>query len=186
MDGMATFFSQLEAHDTLEASIIRTTKIHKVLKGIVKLSSIPKDAEYNFKKRSAALLDTWNKRMAADGDVDAAPASATETKAPALPAVEAKEESAVPETNGETTKIEDEAKEGAQDETETKAEEAAEKLDAKVEGVANVKDEAPATAPVDAKDESEVKDIEMSEAAPAESAVKDEPATSDAVMAEAA
>ncbi len=182
MDGMATFFSQLEGHESLEASIIRSTKIHKVLKGIVKLSSIPKDEEYNFKKRSAALLDTWNRRMAADGDV--APPSATETKAPAFPTTEAKEESAVPETNGdaaaaEPTKTEDEAKERAQ-ETETKAEEAAEELDAKAEGVAEVKDEAPASDPVDAKD------VEMTEAAPAESDIKDEPLASDAAVAEAA
>lgn len=76
MAGMADFFSQLESYESLEASIIRTTKIHKVLKAIVKLNSIPKDEEYNFRKRSHAMLDIWSKALAADGDekTTAAPA----------------------------------------------------------------------------------------------------------------
>ena len=60
MPGMAEFFSQLEAYNDLEASIIRGTKIHKVLKAIVKLASVPKDDEFHFKKRSSALLEVWN------------------------------------------------------------------------------------------------------------------------------
>ncbi|KAK5172218.1 uncharacterized protein LTR77_003856 [Saxophila tyrrhenica] len=199
MDGMATFFSQLEAHENLEASIIRTTKIHKVLKGIVKLSSIPKDEEYNFKKRSASLLDIWNRRMAADGDV--APPSAVEPKESVEPAAEVKAESAVPETNGESAaaeapKSEDEAKKGAQ-ETETKADEAAKELDAKVEEVADAKVEEPVIAPAETKEAVDVEDVEMGEAAPEESApkveaaaqdesaTKEEPLTSDAAAADA-
>lgn len=77
---MAEFFGQLEKYDNLEPSIIRTTKIHKVLKAIVKLASIPKDEEFSFKKRSADLLEIWNKRM--EGEGDAAPKSAVEEKAP--------------------------------------------------------------------------------------------------------
>lgn len=60
MDAMAEFFTQLEAYGELEPSILRATKINKVLKGIVKLSSIPKEEEYNFKKRSNDLLAQWN------------------------------------------------------------------------------------------------------------------------------
>jgi len=63
MAGMADFFTQLEAYEDLEGEIIRNTKIHKVLKAIVKLASVPKDDEFNFKKRSSALLEVWNKRM---------------------------------------------------------------------------------------------------------------------------
>ena len=136
MAAMADFFSQLEAYENLEPSIIRNTKVHKVLKAIVKLSSIPKDEEYNFKKRSAAMLDIWNKRMEADGD--GPPPSATAEKAPASFAAE----ETAPETNGEKaaeasapsaeSKENSETKEGAEKEVEAKAEEAAEKLDEKV------------------------------------------------------
>ena len=132
MAAMAEFFAQLEAYENLEPSIIRTTKVHKVLKAIVKLSTIPKDEQYNFKKRSAALLEIWNKRM----EADAAPASATEAKPPVdlHSADEPKEESAAPDTNGDKAADtaaaaepvdEDETKEGAKAEAE---EEAADKL----------------------------------------------------------
>lgn len=111
MAAMADFFSQLENYENLEPAIIRVTKIHKVLKAIIKLSSIPKDEEYNFKKRSAAMLEMWNKGMEADGD--AAPA-AEEAKSAAP-------EEAAPHTNGETkaepaaeVKHDVETKEGAE------------------------------------------------------------------------
>jgi hypothetical protein len=167
MDTMNGFFEQLEGHKDLEPSIIRATKVHKVLKAIVKLTSIPKEEEYNFKKRSATLLEIWNKRMETDGDVP--PQSATEAKPSA--ALPEKEESAAPQTNG-AHKIEDESKEGAEKispVTAEKAEEAAEKLDQKVEEA-----ETPAV-----KDAPEApKDVAMSDA-PASDAVpapaKEEP-----------
>ena len=188
LEAMAGFFAQLEGHHDLEPSIIRATKVHKVLKAIIKLSSIPKDDEYNWKLRSAALLEIWNKRMEAD---NAAPQSATESKAPAaLPVAESeKEESAVPETNGdapaassdpiasEMTKIEDEAKGGAQKEVqvaEKKGEEAAKQLDEKVEAADEVADKEPATAVA------ETKDVEMGEAAPEKPAVEEPAATVEA------
>jgi hypothetical protein len=74
MSTMAEFFTQLQAYENLEPSIIRTTKIHKVLKAIVKLASVPKDEEFHFKKRSSAMLEIWNKRMESEGE-GAAPAS---------------------------------------------------------------------------------------------------------------
>ncbi|RMY23368.1 hypothetical protein D0865_16481, partial [Hortaea werneckii] len=142
MASMADFFGQLENYDNLEPSIIRVTKIHKVLKAIVKLHSIPKDEEYNFKKRSAAMLEVWNKKMESDGDgaASAPPATSEEPKsAPAAPAEEKE-----PETNGESkaaepdTKPEQpdtEAKEGAEKEAEEKPEEkgaeAADKIEEK-------------------------------------------------------
>ena len=64
---MSDYISKLETYADLEASIMRATKINKVLKGIGKLNSIPKDAEYKFKERSYELLKAWNRVLAADG-----------------------------------------------------------------------------------------------------------------------
>lgn len=65
---MAEYFSSLEAMDDLEHSTIRNTKIHKVLKAIVKLSAIPKDDEYHFKQRSYDLLHKWQKILSESAD----------------------------------------------------------------------------------------------------------------------
>jgi len=66
MSAMADHFNQLEEYTDLEPSIIRETKIHKVLKAILKLNSIPKDEEFKFKQRSTELLAKWNKALAGD------------------------------------------------------------------------------------------------------------------------
>lgn len=63
---MSSYLSKVEAHPDLEGSILRATKIHKVLKAMIRLDSIPKDDVYQFKKRSRELLDRWNKTLAAD------------------------------------------------------------------------------------------------------------------------
>ena len=63
---MSTYLSKLETYPDLEASIIRATKIHKVLKAMIRLPSIPKDADYQFKKRSMDLLAKWNKVLQDD------------------------------------------------------------------------------------------------------------------------
>ncbi|CAK4032726.1 Hypothetical predicted protein [Lecanosticta acicola] len=121
MHGMSEFFTQLEAYEDLEPSIIRHTKIHKVLKAIVKLATVPKDEQYNFKKRSTALLDIWNKRMEAEGD--AAPASTVEKA----------------DINGEKTPAEPTpAVEGAK-ELETKAEKDADEVDEKASAAPDAK-----------------------------------------------
>ena len=192
MAGMAEFFAQLEAYHDLEPVIIRNTKVHKVLKAIVKLSSIPKDEEYNFKKRSAAMLEVWNKRMESDGD--APPPSATESKPPvsvAAPAEEEEKQEAAVQvaTNGENavteepTKEEDEATEGAQVE---KVEEAADKLDEKVEATVDesteeTKEVAPTAiepaAEAPKSDGVELKDITMGEADAGEEQAKEPHAT---------
>lgn len=65
---MAGFFDDLEQHRDLEATIIRTTKIHKVLKNILRLESVPKDDEFNFKKRSQEMLDHWTQALSAPAD----------------------------------------------------------------------------------------------------------------------
>lgn len=63
--GLSGFLTILEKFPDLEAAIIKTTKINKVLKAILKLESIPQEEEYNFKPRSRTLLDKWNKALAA-------------------------------------------------------------------------------------------------------------------------
>lgn len=117
---MAEFFGQLEKYDNLEPSIIRTTKIHKVLKAIVKLASIPKDEEFSFKKRSADLLEIWNKRM--EGEGEAAPKSAVDEKAP--------------ETNGDAAAAPAASEEPAEPKASENAAEKAEELEKKVEEMA--------------------------------------------------
>jgi hypothetical protein len=66
MQQMSEYVSILEKLKDLEVSIIRATKINKVLKAILKLETIPKEEEFKFKPRSQALLEKWNKLM--DGD----------------------------------------------------------------------------------------------------------------------
>lgn len=61
MKQMSEFISKLEGYSDLEVSIIRQTKINKVLKAILKLSEIPKEADFKFKERSRSLLEKWNK-----------------------------------------------------------------------------------------------------------------------------
>ena len=67
MPQMATYLRKLEAYgDKLEVGIIRTTKINKVLKGIVKLNTIPKDEEFQFRERSVKLMGVWSQLLGAE------------------------------------------------------------------------------------------------------------------------
>tara|TARA_R110002003_G_scaffold235_13_gene17049 strand:+ start:7152 stop:8216 length:1065 start_codon:yes stop_codon:yes gene_type:complete len=66
MADMSVYLSQLEAHQTLEAEVIRKTKIHKMLKAIIRLESIPKEEVYAFKRRSNDLLRSWGDALSAD------------------------------------------------------------------------------------------------------------------------
>ncbi|KAI1488165.1 hypothetical protein F5X96DRAFT_105181 [Biscogniauxia mediterranea] len=72
MKSMSDFLGKLETFPDLEVSIIRATKINKVLKAILRLETIPKESEFEFKPRSQALLDKWNKLLAVDGGAPAA------------------------------------------------------------------------------------------------------------------
>ena len=63
---MATYIKKLEGYADLEVSIIRTTKINKVLKALIKLNTIPRDEEFQFRKRSVELLSQWNKILGAE------------------------------------------------------------------------------------------------------------------------
>lgn len=66
MASMSEFFTRLEKFTDMDASILKATRIHKVPKAILRMESIPKEDEFNFKTRSQKLLDQWNKLLAAD------------------------------------------------------------------------------------------------------------------------
>ena len=85
---MSEFLSELETYPDLEGSIIRVTKIHKVLKQIIKLGSIPMEEEFHFKDRSRDLLAKWNETLNNDpaGSGDKDDDKADEPKTPGLPA----------------------------------------------------------------------------------------------------
>ena len=124
MQMLSNFLGRLEEHPDLEGSIIRATKIHKVLKAMIRLSSIPKDEEFHFKKRSHELLQKWNKILLEDPTASAAD----------------KEDDAKPDapTNGigkdtEEEPAKDEAEEGVAPEDESK-EELENKIGTTVEG----------------------------------------------------
>ncbi|OAP59778.1 hypothetical protein AYL99_04780 [Fonsecaea erecta] len=103
MATMATYIKKLEAYADIEVSIIRSTKINKVLKGIIKLNTIPKDEEYQFRKRSVDLLSQWNKMLGAEpadgdaaGDKETATNGVHDEKSEEAPEEEKKEESSAP------------------------------------------------------------------------------------------
>jgi hypothetical protein len=106
MKQMSEFVSKLEGYAELEVSIIRATKINKVLKAILKLTTIPKEEEFQFKPRSQTLLDKWNKLLASEQGTPSAPATTTngattEAKADADADGEADDSKASPtEANG--------------------------------------------------------------------------------------
>jgi hypothetical protein len=63
---MSDYIAKLEGFPDLEVSIIRVTKINKVLKAILRLESIPKEEEFDFKGRSQTLLDKWTKLLSSE------------------------------------------------------------------------------------------------------------------------
>lgn len=71
MPSMAGHLTQLEELDDLEAEIIKKTKVHKVLRAILKLNTIPKEDEFNFKTRSSNLLNKWSGALAAETEAPA-------------------------------------------------------------------------------------------------------------------
>jgi len=164
MDTMAEYFNSLEQLDDLEQSVIKTTKIHKVLKAINKLANIPKDEEHNFKARSVALLAKWQKVLADGGEAGAEDGDKTE-----IVAAEDKKEDVEMEdvATEEVTEAKDEPAEAAKDEpaedepeaayeppAETAKEIEAEAKDAPV--TEESKTEAPAEAPAAENETTEV------------------------------
>ncbi|KAL7824220.1 hypothetical protein V8C26DRAFT_385315 [Trichoderma gracile] len=123
MKSMSSFIDVLEKnYDDLEVSIIKSTKINKVFKAILKLDSIPKEDEFHFKKRSQALLDKWNKLLS----TESAPANGVNG------ASEAKETSKPAENSGEKESG-DKEKEAQDEKTKEAAEESAAAATAKDE-----------------------------------------------------
>lgn len=88
MEQMTKYMSELEAFGEIEVSIIRETKINKVLRAIIKLPSIPKDEQYRFRQRSVDILQAWKTLLDSDIPTPAAPA----------------DKEAKPKTNGVTEK----------------------------------------------------------------------------------
>ena len=68
MTNMSEYLKQLEAHDDLEGEVIKKTKVHKVLKAIMKLDSIPKEEDFEFKKRCGELLGKWSNALANEAE----------------------------------------------------------------------------------------------------------------------
>ena len=75
MPAMAEFFTRLENFTEMDASILRATRIHKLPKAIMRLETIPREDEFNFKTRSSGLLEKWNKILADAPPADEAPAA---------------------------------------------------------------------------------------------------------------
>ncbi|TVY17945.1 PWWP domain-containing protein 3 [Lachnellula arida] len=100
MKQMSEFVTKLEGYADLEVSIIRATKINKVLKAILKLSNIPKEDEFQFKPRSTALLDKWNKLLASEQSTPGGGASANGIGSEAKPNTEEIKPSLTKPTNG--------------------------------------------------------------------------------------
>lgn len=103
MKQMSEFITKLEGYSELEVSIIRATKINKVLKAILKLDEIPKEAEFKFKDRSSELLGKWNKIL--ESETPAAPPVQTNgapSKELANGEAKAEEETKAPEPEPKT------------------------------------------------------------------------------------
>lgn len=87
LPGLSRFLSKLESFGELPASILLTTKIHKVCKAVLKLENVPGDDIYQFKARFSALRDIYCKTLiqseqqsgARTGDTPANPQTTLET-----------------------------------------------------------------------------------------------------------
>lgn len=133
MEQMSEFISKLEGYRDLEVSIIRTTKINKVLKAILKLPKIPQEAVHSFKKRSQKLLDQWNKLLASSEGEPAAATNGeahTEVKGAKASSAEATDGTKDSSTESKTDdKIEVQSGAKAEDVSKEEAEEEEEKSD---------------------------------------------------------
>jgi hypothetical protein len=114
MKQMSEYVLKLEGYADLEVSIIRATKINKVLKAILKLNTIPKEEDFRFKPRSQTLLDKWNKLLANEQGTPVTNGAATETRTE----VEESKASPAEPTNGSKEspteeKVEEKAQEDA-------------------------------------------------------------------------
>ena len=110
---MADFLSELEGYPDLEGSIIRATKIHKVLKQMIKLEHIPLEEEFKFRDRSAKLLAKWNDTLSNDGPPDEKAEDKSEEKTTHKPEgkrAESMAEESAPTMNGVTKGTEEQVR----------------------------------------------------------------------------
>ncbi|MCO5588126.1 hypothetical protein L7F22_042081 [Adiantum nelumboides] len=75
-------FKQVEAYNEITINQLRSTKIGKVMKRIIQLSSVPQDDVYHFQERAQKLCDRWSEVMGISGSASA-PATKKEGSAPA-------------------------------------------------------------------------------------------------------
>ncbi|CAI6339363.1 unnamed protein product [Periconia digitata] len=68
MSSMADLFTKLEELGDIEADILKKTKVHKVLKGIIRLDTIPRDEKFLFRVRSRNLLKKYTSALAMETD----------------------------------------------------------------------------------------------------------------------
>jgi hypothetical protein len=98
MPQMSSYIKKLENYGELEVSIIKATKINKVLKALIKLNTIPKDEEFKFRERSMEMLTKWNKLLGNE------PADADDKKdEPATNGVHKEEEKSEPAATSTAT-----------------------------------------------------------------------------------
>lgn len=126
IQSMSDFLKELEGLPLLEASIIRHTKINKVLKAMIKLPSIPLDEEFKFKSRAHDLLQQWNETLANDPTAAGGEKDDRDNKA------EASTSGAAATTNGEKNDTEKQAKQAEAGEAAAPEEEGKEKLENKI------------------------------------------------------
>lgn len=169
---MSSYIKKLENYGDLEVSIIKATKINKVLKALVKLNTIPKDEEFKFRERSIDMLTKWNKLLGNE------PADADERKDE-------------PATNG-VHKEEKEKSEPAATSTatETPVAETSTPVDVTAEPEKKVEESAapstiePAQAPVSVEGPTQAEpELPASETAKDDGAMSDEPAKVDVTVA---
>ncbi|KAJ2905058.1 PWWP domain-containing protein [Zalerion maritima] len=143
MVSMSEFLAKLEGFPDLEVSIIKKTKINKVLKAILKLESIPREEEFNFKPRSQTMLDKWNKLLAADA---AAPPAANGVNGTTSVAVDSKAEP--PATTNGVAKEGEETEKAEEGSKEDKGTDKAGETNSEAADDGKAKDEEPAKAKV--------------------------------------
>lgn len=106
MPTMHEHMTQLAVYHDLDASIIKATKINKVLKAMIKLATIPREHEFKFKERAQSILASWSKQLQEDAPPAASNGVAHEEKAEDEPAAAergaVKAESAVEPVKAET------------------------------------------------------------------------------------
>lgn len=118
MEHLVGFLKVLEETGHIEAPILRETRIAKVLKGILRLDSIPLDEKLSFKSRCTKLLEQMNKTLDENPETSGESSKKDDSKAHTPAAADSKleekpEAKAVEAAAAEATAEESEAGAGA-------------------------------------------------------------------------